>query len=281
MSGWTQRARRLAMAIAPPGERLPAEFRLQQRLGKLDGVLALLDLDRRLRGRAIDAGANTGTYTYAFSRIFDSVEAFEPQPWCAAGISDFARTREHVRVHRLGLSDRPRHAALHVPLVNGRWRSHLATGLGSLTPHPLLPSHRIPVDLVPLDAFGFSDVAAIKIDVEGHETEVLAGARETIARCMPTLIVEIEQRHLPEGVTVDSVFDTIGEAGYRGWFLRRGEAVPLDEFRVERDQLPYSAAVARGERAPDYVNNFIFQPAAAAPIELFEEVRRPRVNTVR
>jgi FkbM family methyltransferase len=269
MSAWTARARRVAMALAPPSQRLPAEFHLQRRMGKHDGILTRIDLGRRLRGRAIDAGANTGAYTYAFSRVFEYVEAFEPQPWCAAGIADYARAHEHVRVHRFGLSDRAHHTQLHVPIVKGRWRSHLATGLGSLTPHPGLPSRHVPIDLLALDAFGFDDVAAIKIDVEGHEAEVIAGARETIARCRPTLIVESEQRHLGGGATIADLFAALAGAGYRGWFYRGGVPVGVEEFRVERDQLPHAGAVARGERAPEYVNNFIFVPLGAERPELF------------
>jgi hypothetical protein len=34
-------------------------------------------------------------------------------------------------------------------------------------------------------------VSVIKVDVEGHEREVLEGARDTIAREKPNLIVEI------------------------------------------------------------------------------------------
>jgi hypothetical protein len=34
-------------------------------------------------------------------------------------------------------------------------------------------------------------VSVIKVDVEGHEREVLEGARDTISRESPTLIVEI------------------------------------------------------------------------------------------
>ncbi len=42
-----------------------------------------------------------------------------------------------------------------------------------------------------IDSFGFSDVSLMKIDVEGHETEVLRGAEKTIGALHPVIIIEI------------------------------------------------------------------------------------------
>jgi FkbM family methyltransferase len=269
MSAWKARARRVVMALAPPPARLPAEFHLQRRIGKLDPTLARIALGRRLPGRAIDAGANTGAYTYAFSRVFDRVEAFEPQPACAKIVEQYARGCDRVRVHRFGLSDRAGHATLHVPVVASRFGTHLASGLASLAPPEGFRSRTFAIDLVPLDAFGFDDVAALKIDVEGHEHAVLAGARETIARTKPLLIVEIEQRHLPPGVAMADLFGDLADRGYRGWFFRDGAVEPVGSFRVERDQLPFVATIERGEAAPGYINNFVFEPVASAAPNLF------------
>jgi hypothetical protein len=41
-----------------------------------------------------------------------------------------------------------------------------------------------------LDDFAFDEVDFIKVDVEGFELQVLEGARETLARCRPIVIVE-------------------------------------------------------------------------------------------
>lgn len=47
-------------------------------------------------------------------------------------------------------------------------------------------------EMRPLDDFGFVDVSLIKIDVEGVEDSVLAGAAKTIAANRPVILVEID-----------------------------------------------------------------------------------------
>jgi hypothetical protein len=46
-------------------------------------------------------------------------------------------------------------------------------------------------ELRTIDSFGFRKVSLIKIDVEGFEDDVIEGAKETIQRYHPILIVEI------------------------------------------------------------------------------------------
>lgn len=60
-----------------------------------------------------------------------------------------------------------------------------------------------------LDSFGFTDVSLIKIDVEGHELEVLNGAMETIRRWHPTLVLEMGKKDRP------TIGKMLTENGYR------------------------------------------------------------------
>ena len=62
-----------------------------------------------------------------------------------------------------------------------------------------------------------------KIDVEGHEKEVIDGARKIININRPVLLVEIEQNH-----TKNEVIDTINyinNLGYNSFYLNNNELV--------------------------------------------------------
>jgi FkbM family methyltransferase len=44
--------------------------------------------------------------------------------------------------------------------------------------------------LLTVDCFGIPDLSLLQLDVEGHELEVLKGARQTLARCAPLVLIE-------------------------------------------------------------------------------------------
>ena len=103
-----------------------------------------------------------------------------------------------------------------------------------------------------LDSFAFEKVGFIKIDVEGHEAQVIEGARSTINASHPALLVEIEQRHRKR--PIEDVFHQIASLGYAGYFLRHGQLTELARFRVSDHQ----SIADLGSRIRTYHNNFLF-----------------------
>ena len=66
---------------------------------------------------------------------------------------------------------------------------------------------------------GLSDIAFIKLDIEGHEIQALRGAAQTIARHAPVIQVEVDKGHLP------AVLDGLTATGidYEAWQVLRGD----------------------------------------------------------
>ncbi len=204
---------------------------------------------------AVDVGAWWGPWTAALAKRCPSVHSFEPQPQLAARLRDWAP--DHVHVHQAGVGAEPGTATLTRPdALPG------TDGLATLRPDAGHAAHggdsteSLEVDVVTIDSCSITNVGFIKIDVEGLELAALSGATQTIEANRPRLMIEIEQRHLD--VPIATVFDWLGQRGYRGWFLRgttrRSTWHRLDEFDVQADQLDH---VDRPKSA-EYINAFLF-----------------------
>ncbi|WP_165741492.1 FkbM family methyltransferase [Candidatus Thiosymbion oneisti] len=200
--------------------------------------------------RAIDVGANHGIFSLILSRLCDSVEAFEPNPSCARTLRQYRAG--NIAIHTVRLSSTEGSRELFIPIIKRKQ----ITGYGSfIRPAGNVDYRVIEVPVRRLDDFSFRDVGFIKIDVEGHELDVIRGGKATITRERPILMVEIEQRHL-RGVSVDDVIHELLSLGYRGAFYEEGRYCDIDGFDVEKHQLAPIAHPA-GRR---YVNNFFFFP---------------------
>jgi FkbM family methyltransferase len=147
----------------------------------------------------LDVGANAGVYAVQQALRGARVYAFEPNPDC------FRRLQKAVAANRLGdrvtavpraLGAAPGTATLHVP--DG------FTAMGSLRPAVGAADGGLPVQLDTLDlatrALGVGRVDLLKVDVEGFEADVLAGAGATLART-DRVVVEYHSAELGRLVT--------------------------------------------------------------------------------
>ena len=105
-----------------------------------------------------------------------------------------------------------------------------------------------------MDSFSFQNVGLIKIDVEGHESAILEGARVTINTSRPILLIEIESRHTR--VNMNDTFEKIKGYSYSGYFLWKGALQSVDNFDVGLHQ----KLLETNPQNHSYVNNFIWVP---------------------
>lgn len=142
------------------------------------------------RNTAIDAGANVGHYSWELARSFRQVFAFEVNQIVSRDLAN-ASSKKIILSH-MGLSNVSAKRKFYLPVTDRGMEMH---GWGSLNPKhcPNDPKLReFVVELQPLDALRLDGVSFMKIDVEGHECEVLEGARQTIERSRPNILVEIQ-----------------------------------------------------------------------------------------
>jgi FkbM family methyltransferase len=213
----------------------------------------------------IDVGANRGVYTYAGLRAGCHVHAFEPNPELAIGLKVLG---PKVTVHNVALSDRGGRATFFIPYDSD---GDIGTR-GSLhnDVDPDLAHRATTVRTASLDSFEFSAVGLVKIDVEGHELSVLRGSKETLGRCRPSLIVEVEDNR-SEGIFA-ACTNVLEAQGFSGWWIDGAHVKPIAEFDPAVRQ-PAGARPRWGQEKPaDYVNNFIWLPCErSADIEAIRE----------
>ena len=224
------------------------------------GEWELRELHKYMRrgGIALDVGACTGIYAYHLSRMARQVYAFEPIPEYAERIRRL-KVRNIV-VENVALSSRKGHATLRIPLVSSQGEDK---GMASLEPRVVVDerlSRTVDVPLRRLDDYEIRNVTFIKIDVEGHEEEVLDGGRETIARDRPCLLIEIEERHNRGGL--NRIDKALSALGYEGFYFERGKRRPARSFDSASNQLPSLAFETGNEsrRSLSYINNFLYCP---------------------
>ena len=195
---------------------------------------------------SLDVGAHKGVYSYFLARCSKHVYAFEPNPKNFTVLKRNLGRR--VTVSPLALSNRSGPAVLRVPRHRGGYSNQGA----SLSARKVPSNYKeVRIEAARLDDLDIPDVGFIKIDVEGFEGEVLEGARLTIARDRPVLLVEIEERFI--GRPIEAALQDVEALGYRGMALLREDLIELSRFDGDRHH-----------RAPniraDYLNNFIFLP---------------------
>lgn len=117
---------------------------------------------------------------------------------------------------------------------------------GSLNPYAANEKEtgEVIVEVCALDELNLPTIGFIKIDVEGFELDVLKGARKTIEKDKPNLLIEIEERHT--GINLKKMLIEVCEYGYIVLNLFREGELKLIDLDTS---LPTDAS-----------NNFIFLP---------------------
>lgn len=208
----------------------------------------------------IDVGASWGLFTYHLARRVGpsgQVFSFEPHPDNALMLEKLAAARSHVDFTRAAVSDETAQAQLLVPTQRSR-RVTAQASLAHRFDGQAVDVETVDVPTVRLDDTVGPDTGVnfIKIDVEGHEAAVLRGGATMLRHTRPSMLIEIEQRHL--SVPINEVFAQIEDLGYHLYYVTETALCPVAGFDVERDQL---SMVSSGEFHPfamprAYVHDF-------------------------
>ena len=198
---------------------------------------------------SLDIGANQGIYSYVISKYAKTVHTFEPNPVIFSFLNrNIYKIINNIKLYNFGLSNKDGKTILRIPIRNKlakeeNYEEFFEMGRATIHDKNEFNEFRtFEVNVKKLDNLQFENpISFIKIDVEGHEIEVIEGAIETINKNKPILLVEIEERHSKKKV-IDAI-KFINTLGYKSYYFNEKELIntaTLTNF--------------------DTYNNYIFKP---------------------
>jgi FkbM family methyltransferase len=158
---------------------------------EIAAFLARIPADRR--GTILDIGANVGTHALQFSRAFDQVHSFEPNPLIFGRLQRnlALNAATNVMPHPIGLGAQPGSFQLYSPAGNNGGLGTLVTVDQYDAPLEAVATVQVEQGDALLSRLNVGRIDAVKCDVQGFEIEVLEGLQQTIQRDRPVLWIEL------------------------------------------------------------------------------------------
>lgn len=177
----------------------------------------MIDLAANLcsgRRTFVDVGACYGLITKQMASPAERVMAFEPNKEVFDALRKNTEDLPNVELSNCGLSSERAQRRL-VMFDNDSRSTYRDMPIETLLKYK--STFRVQsTETITLDSLNLKDVDLIKMDVEGHEKEVVQGSLRTIARCKPVIIAEqkaavIGSKYIPAalelmGYNLHSVF---------------------------------------------------------------------------
>jgi len=130
------------------------------------------------KNSAIDIGAHCGFWSFFLGLSFKNVFSFEPvEIFGECFIKNVPH--QNVKLIPIALGNENKFVSMNIDYEN-TGKTHISNQINE--------SNK--VELKKLDDYEFNNINFIKIDVEGFENHVVLGAKETLIRNKPTIIIE-------------------------------------------------------------------------------------------
>ena len=231
-------------------EKYLLEKRLKRAIKKeYEKELKIIDKFADKSKDALDVGVYRGVYSYKLSQNFKNIHSFEPNPLLFPYLNkNLKKIIVNIKLYNFALSNKNGETELKLPLRSKSiFKDNIEElfKLGAATMHPnnnIREYKKVPIKTYKLDDIQIdNNVGFIKIDVEGHEKNVIEGGKSLIIKDMPVMLIEIEERHTKR--PIKDTINFIREMNYECFYLIKGELINIENA--------YNKVVE---------NNFIFLP---------------------
>ena len=198
---------------------------------------------------ALDIGVYRGVYSYKLSQNFKNIHSFEPNPLLFPYLNkNLKKIIKNIKLYNFALSDKEGKTELKIPIrSNSIFKDNIEElfKLGAATMHPnnIIKEYKtVPIISRKLDDIEINNkIGFIKIDVEGHEKNVLMGGKYLIKKNQPIMLIEIEERHTKKPIL--ETINFVKDLNYDCYYLLNDNLIHIDKLNMN-----YTG------------NNFIFLP---------------------
>ena len=198
---------------------------------------------------SIDVGVYRGVYSYEMSKYSKIVHSFEPNPILLSHIEkNLKKIIKNINFYNCALSDKDNLVSLRVPIRNknynkDNYEEYFQMGRASIhNKNKFTDFELFNVESRKLDNLNFTNkISFIKIDVEGHEMEVIKGSEKTIKNNKPIMLVEIEEQYTKKNV--NDTLRYINSLGYNSFYFYDNKLINTNDLNNLNS-----------------FNNFIFKP---------------------
>tara|TARA_B100000401_G_scaffold397402_1_gene307491 strand:- start:84 stop:857 length:774 start_codon:yes stop_codon:yes gene_type:complete len=186
---------------------------------------------------ALDVGVYRGVYSYKLSQNFKNIHSFEPNPLLFPYLEkNLIKIISNLKLYNLALSNENGVTELKLPLRSKSiFKDNIEElfQLGAATMHPnnkIDNYKKVPIKMKKLDDIEIGNkIGLIKIDVEGHEKNVLQGGIKTVKNNKPVLLVEIEERHTKTSIT--EIITFINSIGYKAFISKENDLIEIEKVK--------------------------------------------------
>ena len=198
---------------------------------------------------SLDVGVYRGVYSYEMAKYSKTVHSFEPNPVIFEFINkNLKKLKKNIKLYNCALSNKNEIIDLKIPIRNinydkNNYEEYYQMGKATIHKKNEFSTYeKFQVNAKSIDEFSFkNEISFIKIDVEGHEKEVIEGGMKTIKKDKPKLLVEIEEKYTRKKVS--ETINYINTIGY-------------NSFVFENRTLKKTTEI----KDLDLYNNYIFLP---------------------
>tara|TARA_B100001057_G_scaffold500057_1_gene613217 strand:- start:4419 stop:5165 length:747 start_codon:yes stop_codon:yes gene_type:complete len=182
---------------------------------------------------AVDIGVYRGVYSFKLAQNFKIVHAFEPNPLLYPYLErNLNKIINNIKLYNLALSDTEGEGELKLPIrsqsiFKDNIEELFKLGAASIHKENHFSNYKsLKIEKRRLDDIKISEnIGFIKIDVEGHEKNVINGATATIKKNMPVMLIEIEERHTKKPII--QTINYIKEFGYDAFTLKNNTLINI------------------------------------------------------